>query len=209
MGINIYSLVLRAKSQYVHTHTHSQIKIMKFLSLALIGYASADLSDFLKTKEEANQHLSREKRGLDPDTFCGNELKAPKCWEEFAEVVWKPRIKTSKNMVSRKEGWPLYKCVKLCTSKDGLQDFVGTAYEEKREKREEHFEAQAIDRKFITGCPQCCEFIPDPVRDLAKVQKACPNLSEVADPTETAVTDAAYQYDSDNTDDGDNYNYYK
>merc|ERR1711936_1083580 len=136
---------------------HTYNNIMKFLSLALIGYASADLSDFLNTKEEASQHLVREKRGVDPDAWCKNDLKAPKCWEEFTETVWKPRIITSKNMVSRKEGWKLYSCVKKCTIADGAKDLIGKAYEENREKQESVFfsqedflESRAAERKFVT-----------------------------------------------------------
>merc|ERR1712117_149759 len=107
--------------------------ISSFFALIAIANASK-LESILQSKEQAATNL-RARRGIsDPDEWCGNTLKNPQCWEEFAETVWKP-TKVFDSLVSKKEGWPLYWCVKKCNTGDVWKDLVETAHEEKREKR--------------------------------------------------------------------------
>jgi len=84
------------------------------------------------------------------------------------------------NMVGKAEGWPLYWCVKKCNIADSGKDFVGTAHEEKREKREEFCETMGDTdgcNAVENGCPQCCEKIPDKlICALKKVEVACPGV---------------------------------
>merc|ERR1719378_102116 len=157
---------------------------MKLLSLTLIGFASADLGDIVKSKQDANE-VFRVKRGIfDSDTWCKNNLKAPECWSEFTENVWQPL--RPNNAVSRKEVRGLYWCVKKCTVKNFFLDFAGQSYEEKREKREEFLEVQPdAAKRFVTGCPKCCKKIPSQFHDLHKVQRACFGADEGKDPRVT------------------------
>merc|ERR1712110_1202179 len=83
------------------------------------------------------------------------------------------------NMVSRKEGRPLKVCVDKCSWKDWFKDFIGTAYEEVRETKEEYHDGMgATKRNFFNGCPQCCEKIPANLVCInEKIRKACPGLN--------------------------------
>merc|ERR1711997_381499 len=172
-----------------HTKPNMRLFISSLTHLGLAS-ASSQLSDIVKSKEEATEQLvSRERRDIDPDTWCRSELKGPKCWAEFTETVWQPgRLFGRGNSVSRKEGRQLYWCVKRCTTSNGFLDFAGQAYEEKREKREEYQEVSGDKRKFVTGCPQCCKFIPDQLKNLQKVQKACPEQKRTTTTTEEPTT---------------------
>ena len=147
--------------------------------LAAGGIAAAKASEdsIFQSKQSAIAQL-RSKRGVDPDEWCGNSLKNPSCWEEFAETVWKPM--QFNNLVGRSEGWPLYWCVKKCNVGDSAKDFVGVAHEEKREKKEEFCETMGDTdgcSKVEVGCPECCEKIPDKlICALEKVKVACPKV---------------------------------
>merc|ERR1712050_183127 len=159
------------------THNLNKQKMKTITSLfTLIAIANASkLDSILQSKEQAASNL-RARRGLfDKDEWCGNTLKNPQCWEEFAETVWKP-TKVFGSLVGRKEGWPLYWCVKKCNTGDSLKDLVGKAHEEKREKKEEYCETMqgnGCDAPEV-GCPQCCDKIPKKLLcALDKVKDAC------------------------------------
>ena len=158
------------------------MKIIAYSFFALIAFANASkLDSILQSKEQAASKL-RARRGLgDPDEWCGNTLKNPSCWEEFAETVWKP-TKIFGSLVNKKEGWPLYWCVKKCNTGDFWKDFIGSAHEEKREKREEYCEtmgenSDGCDQPEV-GCPQCCDKIPKQLLCLQKIKQACPEQWE-------------------------------
>ena len=149
-------------------------------AVLLVAAAKASEDSIFQSKENAISQL-RSKRGVDPDEWCGNTLKNPSCWEEFAESVWKPL--NWNNMVSKSEGWPLYWCVKKCNIGDVGADFIGKAHEEKREKKEEFCESMgdtdgcANRKKTEVGCPKCCDKIPEKlICALNKVKDACPKV---------------------------------
>merc|ERR1711997_214300 len=183
--------------EYTHTTTQKKMKLQLATLASLASLAMAnDLENILESKDSAVKML-RSKRTLnklDPDEWCKNELKSPECWHDFTEIVWQPA--RLNNAVKAKEGRKLYWCVVGCNLKDNAADLVGKAYEEKRETREEFLET-GIDLgqgrgNFYTGCEQCCKHIPESMRSLGKVQKACPQFSteiEVEE-REIAVTDS-------------------
>merc|ERR1712062_271079 len=134
-----------------------------------------NLKQFMVTHKDAKTVLSAQI--FDPDTWCKTSLSAPACWEEFAETVWQPRIFSSANLVTRKDGRPLKVCVDKCSWADYFKDFVGTAYEENRETREEYQDGMGMKRTFYNGCPKCCEKIPKHVVCISsKIKQACPGL---------------------------------
>merc|ERR1712044_87724 len=121
----------------VSFNTNSNKNMQTLLCLTFAAVASfaqaSKLDSIIQSKQAANSQI-RAKRGiLDPDAMCQGTLRNPSCWEEFAETVWKP-TKIFSSLVSRKEGWPLYWCVKQCNTIDSARDLVGTAHEEKRKK---------------------------------------------------------------------------
>merc|ERR1711976_379922 len=124
-------------------HTSAKKMMSKYVAVGLSSLVLATQASIIQTREESNDFL-RQKRGiLDPDTYCNNQLTKPSCWEEFAETVWQP-FRPWNNMVSKAEGKDLAYCVKKCSTGDWFKDFVGTAYEEKRETREEYHDLDVV-----------------------------------------------------------------
>merc|ERR1712178_21345 len=166
----------------VSFNTNSNKNMQTLLCLtfaAIVSFAQASkLDSIIQSKQAANSQI-RAKRGIfDPDAMCQGTLRNPSCWEEFAETVWKP-TKIFSSLVSRKEGWPLYWCVKQCNTIDSARDLIGTAHEEKREKKEEFCESMPTTEQcqaVEVGCPKCCEKIPTSVICVKKVHDACPDL---------------------------------
>merc|ERR1711879_73165 len=164
--------------KYKNNETTVQLALA---SLAAIAHAN-DLEGFLQSKDSAVKMLRAKRQArnfaLDPDEWCKGKLGAPECWHEFTETVWQPL--RFQNLVEKKEGQNLYWCVVGCNLKDQADDFVGNAYEEKREVREE-FQQTGIDLgagkgKFYAGYKQCCKHIPKSLWGMEKVQQACPEL---------------------------------
>merc|ERR1711972_193290 len=177
-------------SQLKRANTHTKNTIAMKLQLALASLAAlaaaTDLENLLESKDKAVKMLRTKRKAttrkgsVDPDEGCKNELRDPECWHEFTELTWQPA--RFNNAVSRKEGQKLYWCVVGCNLKDSAADWVGKAYEEKRETREEFIDT-GLDLgngvgKFFTGCPKCCQHIPTSLRNLPKVQKACPQFQQ-------------------------------
>merc|ERR1711997_44763 len=155
---------------------HNSVKSnMGKLIITISAFALAAQASIIQTREESSNFL-RQKRGiLDPDTYCLNQLTKPSCWEEFAETVWQP-FRPWNNLVSKAEGKDLAYCVKKCNAGDWFKDFVGTAYEEQRETREEYHDMAVVTQdksKPFVGCEQCCEFIPQSLRHMDKVKNSC------------------------------------
>merc|ERR1712183_470318 len=164
----------RKKSlRYQHT-------VMSKIVIA-VGLVLGSSANIIQTRKESANFL-RGKRSeisnagiFDPDTWCNDQLTAPKCWEDWAENVWQP-FRPWNNLVEKSEGKDLAYCVKKCSMGDWFKDFVGTAYEEKREVREE-YQDMVLDSGnkggIVVGCAHCCKYIPESLQYLQKVQNAC------------------------------------
>merc|ERR1712110_1069265 len=160
----------------IDKHNKNRPMMSKYtVALGLSSVVLATQASIIQTRQESNDFLRQKRDVFDPDTYCNNKLTKPSCWEEFAETVWQP-FRPWNNMVSKAEGKDLAYCVKKCSTGDWFKDFVGTAYEEKRETREEYHDMSIItqdkSRQFV-GCAQCCEFIPKSLRHLPKVRGSC------------------------------------
>merc|ERR1739845_15008 len=96
-----------------NTQNKKQSKKMKLqVALAsLTALATANVLEDLTESRDTAAKVLRSKRALgriDPDEWCRGDLKHPRCWEDFTELVWQPlRIN---NAVSREEGRKLYWC---------------------------------------------------------------------------------------------------
>merc|ERR1712117_24224 len=151
-----------------------KIAVVSFFAFIVLANATS-LDSILESKEKAASRL-RARRSLDPDEWCLGTLKNPRCWKNFAKAVWKPARIIGQNLVTRAEGRDLYWCTVGCKVGDGFKDLVGTAHEEKREKKEEYCEAMQNDACVLpeVGCAQCCDKIPKSLACLDKVKNACP-----------------------------------
>merc|ERR1719163_1810716 len=150
---------------------------------AIIAVANASnnvLDSILESKEKSSSNFlkPRVRRTLDPDEWCLGTLKNPRCWRIFAKSIWKPIRIIGQNLVTRKEGRPLYWCTKWCKTGDWFKDFAGVAHEEKREKKEEYCETMDTPGCDIpeVGCAHCCAKIPKALACLDKVKDACPSF---------------------------------
>jgi len=192
-----------SKNQTFQLHTYKLCAIMRALNTLIVqslllfqpilsrkyekGIQSKDyqenLKKFMATHKDANKVLKfggTNKRLFDPDTWCRGTLSAPTCWEEYAERVWQPgRLLGNRNLVGRRQGRPLKRCVDKCSWADWFKDFAGRAYEENRETREEYTDSTGRNREFYNGCPKCCDKIPKHLIcvNVRKFKQTCPELS--------------------------------
>ena len=157
-----------------------KLAVFSFFAILVVANAS-NLDSILESKEHASSNFlkPRARRALDPDEWCLNSLKNPRCWKIFAKSVWKPVRIIGQNLVTRSEGRGLYWCAKGCKYGDFFKDLVGKAHEEKREKKEEYCESINTDSCELpeVGCAHCCEKIPKSLACLQKVRDACPAFS--------------------------------
>jgi len=146
------------------------------------GLVLASSASIIQTRQESTTFLRGKRNSInnagifDPDTWCNGQLTAPRCWEDWAEQVWQPLRLWGTNLVSKADGKELAYCAKKCNAADWFKDFVGTAYEEKREVREEYQDMGLESQNkggLVVGCAHCCKFIPDSLKYLPKVQNAC------------------------------------
>ena len=162
------------------------MKIVLFSLFAQQFFASPTSQIFQDNKNAAkfleNSENSRMKRGLLDRVDLTGEFTTMKAWENFKDTL--EELSLPEDEVDRLES-----CVFKCYWKDQALDFVGKAYEEKRETWEEYNSSvgQAATKR-PRPCPHCCKVLPKTMfgiygsEDQFQKMKAYPKVGRICMP---------------------------
>merc|ERR1712226_1844709 len=140
----------------------------KLILLTLLPFSFG--KQLLATKEDATEFLVRERRWIGDTIDFTGEFNTIATWENFKdgiEEIGLPEAEVDK----------LETCVTKCYWRNQAKDFIGQAYEEKRENWEEY-------RTSFGGSPAGTRLIPDgeALARYPKLEKVCGRRSSEVEP---------------------------
>merc|ERR1712038_2087930 len=174
-------------SKHTYTYLQTKMKIVLFSLFAQQFFASPTSQSIFQDSKNAAKFLeksenSRMKRGILDRMDLTGEFTTIKAWENFKDTL--EELSLPEDEVDRLES-----CVFKCYWKDQGLDFIGKAYEEKRETWEEYKTkvGTPVDER-PRPCPECCKFLPKTLFGVAGTEdrfnklKSFPKVGKVCMP---------------------------
>merc|ERR1712038_1410830 len=174
-------------SKHTYTYLQTKMKIVLFSLFAQQFFASPTSQSIFQDSKNAAKFLeksenSRMKRGLLDRVDMTGEFTTIKAWENFKDTL--EELSLPEDEVDRLES-----CVTKCFWKDQMLDFVGKAYEEKRETWEE-FDSSIgkAGTPRPRPCQHCCKALPRTMfgtyrsEDQAKKFRTYPKVGRICMP---------------------------
>lgn len=122
-----------------------------------VHQSKKEASSFLENESKSGTQVSRSKRGLLDTMDITGEFVTMAAWENFKDSI--EELDLPEAEVDRLES-----CVFQCRWKDHALDFVGKAYEEKRETWYEYKSTMGAGNGPSSSaprpCPHCCKVLP-------------------------------------------------
>ena len=144
-------------------------------TLLIASFVLLAESKTLLDKNSASSFLqaTRTKRSLLDRINWNGAFTTIQAWEDFKDGI--EEIGLPENEVDKLET-----CVSQCWWKDQALDFIGKAYEEKRETWEEYkYSVGAPNSNRPLPCPQCCAAVPKSLVSKKSDWQKFPQLADV------------------------------